>query len=143
MNFQTEITSEARKLIARRWFLKECGVGLGGMALASLLASRASASTTARPANPLAPRLAHYTPKAKRVISLFMAGAPSHLDLFDYKPELAKRSGETLPGGAAGDAMAAGKLLAPRAKFAKHGRSGVELSEWLPELASVADELCV
>src|SRR5712672_1140290 len=131
MNFQTEITSEARKLIARRWFLKECGVGLGGMALASLLASRASTASTAstaRPANPLAPRLAHYTPKAKRVIYLFMAGAPSHLDLFDYKPELAKRSGQLPPKELLKNYRAAfikpnSALLGPKYKFAQHGKS--------------------
>src|SRR5438067_11464166 len=98
MDIRNEIALEARKLAARRWFVKECGVGLGGMALASLLGARqAHGALAARAVNPLAPRAGHYAPKAKRVIYLFMAGAPSHLDLFDYKPELAKRSGQLPP----------------------------------------------
>src|SRR5829696_4929903 len=105
MNLQSQIAAETRKLLARRWFFRECGVGLGSIALGSLLTPRglpASAATGAagtppRPANPLAPRQPHYAPKAKRVIYLFMAGAPSHLDLFDHKPELAKRNGQLPP----------------------------------------------
>ena len=76
-----------RKQIARRWFLQECGVGLGAMALSQLLGASE---------NPLAPKKPHFPPKAKNVIFLFMAGAPSHLELFDYKPQLAKFDG-TLP----------------------------------------------
>src|SRR5687767_7186560 len=101
MNLRHEITEEARKLVARRWFFKECGVGLAGVALASLMrgaGGSASAAEAALPAvtlkNPLAPRLGHFAAKAKRVIFLFQAGAPSHLDLFDPKPELAKRNGQ-------------------------------------------------
>ena len=81
--------------LARRWFLKECGVGLGAMALHQLLgagAARAAASKR----DPLAARAPHFTPKAKNIIFLFMAGAPSHLELFDNKPQLAKYDG-TLP----------------------------------------------
>src|SRR5215510_3099797 len=85
-------TIDPKKFIARRWFLRDCGVGLGGMALASLLSRESKADV----GNSLAPRVAHYTSKAKRVIYLFMAGAPSHLDLFDYKPKLVNLSG-TLP----------------------------------------------
>src|SRR4051812_19900243 len=85
---QQHLIDEARTLIARRWFLKQCGVGLGTVALAELLhGSSASASTLT---NPLAPKLPPFAPKAKRVINLFMAGGPSHLKLFDNKPELAK-----------------------------------------------------
>src|ERR1700704_5773959 len=95
MNLKNEIASEAQKLMARRWFLKECGVGLGGMALASLLGTRMAKGSAA--VNPLAPRMAHYAPKAKRVIYLFMAGAPSHLDLFDPKPTHTAMTGKDLP----------------------------------------------
>ena len=81
--------------VTRRHFLHDCGVGLGKMALAGLLTealSTGARATTSAP-NPLAPRKPHFDAKAKRVIHLFMAGAPSQLDLFDYKPELAKLEG--------------------------------------------------
>src|SRR5690348_7628867 len=85
-------TTNRKKLVARRWFLRDCGVGLGGMALASLLSRDSAAAASA----PLAPRAPHFSATAKRVIYLFMAGAPSHLDLFDYKPKLVDLNG-TLP----------------------------------------------
>src|SRR5690348_5295896 len=108
---------DERKLqIARRHFFKECGVGIGKIALASLLtdafASGAASAQNASPRNtpipggqggghampnPLAPRKPHFTAKAKRVIHLFMAGAPSQLDLFDFKPELTKYEGKPIP----------------------------------------------
>src|SRR5262245_23844844 len=72
----------------RRWFFTECGVGLGAIALADLLRAEGLASTTL--SDPMAPRKPHFPAKAKRVVFLFMAGAPSHLELFDYKPTLAK-----------------------------------------------------
>src|SRR5207247_2379256 len=72
------------KLITRRWFFEQCGVGLGAIALGQLFRENGWAAPAA-PANPLAPRQPHFAPKAKRVIFLFMAGAPSHLELFDYK----------------------------------------------------------
>ena len=85
-------------LHSRRHFLRDCGVGLGKIALAGLLTdalgSRAHAASAA---HPLAPKPPHFPAKAKRVIHLFMAGAPSQLDLFDYKPELAKLEGKPLP----------------------------------------------
>ena len=87
-------TEAYRRQITRRWFFKECGVGLGSIALGSLLADRLSGASSL--AHPLAPKPPHFAPKAKRVIYLFMAGAPSHLELFDHKPMLAKFSG-TLP----------------------------------------------
>src|SRR3982750_3144497 len=110
MDMRPEIAAERRKLIARRWFFRDCGVGLGGIALASLLGTRGSTPAEAgvpgagapagsAPVNAPAPRQAHCAPRAKRVISLFQAGAPSHLDLFDHKPELAKRDGQLPPAG--------------------------------------------
>ncbi len=85
------------KLVTRRWFFQQCGVGLGAIALAELLRESGVARASASPmADPLAPKQPPFKAKAKRVIYLFMAGAPSHLDLFDYKPELARLSG-TLP----------------------------------------------
>ncbi|HMO66042.1 MAG TPA: DUF1501 domain-containing protein, partial [Verrucomicrobiota bacterium] len=76
-----------RRRLARRWFFKDCGVALGAVALHSLLGRSLHAAV---PGNPLAPRAPHFPARAKRVIFLFMAGAPSHLELFDHKPQLAK-----------------------------------------------------
>src|SRR5215831_2750994 len=87
-----------RQQITRRWFFKECGVGLGAIALGSLLSeATAPAANKIVGVNPLAPKQPHFAPKAKRVIFLFMAGAPSHLELFDNKPELTKWDGKLPP----------------------------------------------
>src|SRR6266550_2929619 len=125
--------------IARRWFLRQCGVGLGAMALSQLL----NASD-----NPLAPRLPHFAPKAKNVIFLFMAGAPSHLELFDYKPQLAKFDGTLPPADLLKGYRAAfinpnSKLLGPKFKFAKYGQSGAELSELIPHFAKIVDDVAI
>ena len=88
---------DLKRLVSRRWFLRDAGVSLGSIALLSLLANGARGATKSMPQNPLVPRQPHYTPKAKRVIYIFQAGAPSHLDLFDYKPELVKRTGKLPP----------------------------------------------
>jgi len=130
--------------IARRHFLRECGVGLGKMSLAALLTDAFAAEGT----NALAARAPHFPAKAKRVIHLFMAGAPSHLDLFDYKPELAKLEGKPLPPSVIGDQRYAfirsdAAVMGPRFKFAKHGQCGAEISEVLPELAKVVDEIAM
>ena len=85
--------ARARQL-SRRWFLRECGVGLGGIALAQLMQRDAHAAAAK---NPFAPKLPPQAAKAKRVIFLFHAGAPSHLDLFDHKPELTQRDGQLPP----------------------------------------------
>jgi hypothetical protein len=133
-------------LLARRWFLQQCGVGLGAIALRDLLGP--GALPAAALADPLAPKTPHYKPRAKRVIFLFMAGAPSHLELFDYKPELARLDG-TLPppslleGYRAAFINPSSKLLGPRFKFSRHGRSGAELSELLPHLATVVDDVTI
>ena len=82
--------------LSRRWFLQQCGVGLGAISLAELLGGARVPQRSAKSNNPLAVQQPHYPAKAKSVIFLFMAGAPSHLELFDYKPQLAKFDG-TLP----------------------------------------------
>jgi hypothetical protein len=132
--------------ISRRWFLEQCGVGLGSMALSSLMNSSAVAAPAA--ADPFAPKQPHHTAKAKHVIFLFQAGAPSHLDLFDYKPELAKLDGklppkELLDGYRAAFINPNSTFLAPKFKFARHGQSGAELSELLPHLAEIADDVAI
>ena len=132
--------------VTRRHFLRDCGVGVGKIALATLLANSVRAGAVTTPLNPLAPRQPHFTPKAKRVIHLFMAGAPSQLELFDFKPELAKLEGKPLPPSVIGGQRYAfirpdAAVLGPRFKFSKHGQSGVELGEPLPYLAKIVDEI--
>ena len=142
----------------RRHFFNECGVGLGKIALASLLtdAFAASKSATAQTPgqspvsiiNPFAPRKPHFPAKAKHVIHLFMAGAPSQLDLFDYKPDLIKYEGKPIPPSVIGNQRYAfirpdAAVLGPRFKFARYGKSGAELSEMLPHLAGIVDEICI
>jgi len=136
------------KFAARRWFLEQCRVGLGGIALAQLLGGSSPADATNPVAGPLAPRAPHFTPKAKNVIYLFMAGAPSHLELFDNKPELARFDGQLPPADLLKGYRAAfinpnSKLLGPKFAFARHGQSGAELSELLPRLATVVDDVAI
>lgn len=130
----------------RRWFLQQCGIGLGQAALATLLAESALGET--QDANPLAPRAPHHAPKAKNVILLFMGGGPSQFEMFDYKPTLERLDGtlpppDLLQGYRAAFINPNSKLLGPKYKFAKHGKSEAELSELLPHTASVADDLCI
>jgi hypothetical protein len=143
------------KQIARRWFLRDCGVGLGGMALAQLFGagsgnSAIAADSSKSPAAPipLAAKAPPFAPKAKRIIYFFMAGAPSHLELFDYKPQLAKHDGTLPPPELLKDYRAAfinpnSKLLGPKFNFAKHGNCGAEISELLPHLADVVDDITI
>ncbi len=139
----------AAPLLARRWFLRDCGLGLGAMALAQLLGPEsATAAASSAATDPLAPRIPHHAAKAKRVIFLFMAGAPSHLELFDNKPQLAKYNGQLPPADLLKGYRAAfinpnSTLLGPKFKFAKHGRCGAELSELVPHLAEVADDITI
>src|SRR5713226_6995653 len=130
MTKQEHFFNDYHKQITRRWFFKECGVGLGAIALGSLLSEcKLSAAGKITGVNPLAPKPPHFAPKAKRVIFLFMAGAPSHLELFDYKPELAKWDGKLPPADLLKGYRTAfinpdAKLLGPKFKFARHGESG-------------------
>jgi hypothetical protein len=132
--------------LTRRHFLRDSAVGLGGLALGLLGDCRAPAAT-GTPANPFAPRPPHFKPKAKRVIYLHLAGSPPHLDLFDYKPELVKRTGQDCPaaflkGRRFAFTSGTPKLLGTPQPFARHGQSGAWLSAAVPQLATVADELC-
>jgi uncharacterized protein (DUF1501 family) len=134
----------------RRHFFRECGVGVGKIALSSLLAGAFGRQTLAAPAagNPLAARPPHFPAKAKAVIHLFMAGAPSQLDLFDHKPKLAELEGKPIPPEVIGGQRYAfirpdAAVLGPRFDFAKHGQCGAELSSAVPHLAKVVDELCI
>lgn len=137
------------KNLARRWFLQQCGMGLGTMAAGCLLQREAEALLSeAGKANPLAPKQPHFAAKAKRVIYLFQAGAPSQLELFDPKPELTQRNGQLPPPSLLEGYRAAfidprSGLLAGKYKFAKHGQCGMELSEVIPHTASIADDICL
>src|SRR5436190_10723990 len=124
--------------ISRRWFFEQCGVGLGAIALRTLLAESAQAAV----ADPLAPKQPHFEPRAKRVIFLFMAGAPSHLELFDNKPQLKKYDGTLPPADLLKGYRAAfinpnSKLLGPKFPFARYGQCGAELTDLLPHLSKI------
>jgi len=147
MKYSNEWTVARAKLLSRRWFLRDCGVGLASIAAHSLLAAESEAKPAAVE-NPLAVRQPHFPARAKRVIYIFQAGAPSHLELFDHKPELTKHNGqlppaELLKGYRAAFINPNSALLGPKFKFDRHGQSGMELSEVLPHTAKVADDLCL
>ena len=147
MTQQDEIVREGRKWVTRRHFFRECGMGLGSMALSALLGEAAGRAQSAN-RNPLAPKLPHFPAKARRVIYLFQAGGPSHLDLFDYKPELKKFNGTVPPPELLKDVQNVflprdAALYASEFRFARHGQSGAELSEALPHLAGVVDDICI
>ncbi|HKE22328.1 MAG TPA: DUF1501 domain-containing protein [Bryobacteraceae bacterium] len=129
--------------ITRRWFFEQCGVGLGAAALGHLLAESGYAGE-----DPLAPRTPHFAPKAKHVIFLFMAGAPSHLELFDNKPQLAKYDGTLPPADLLKGYRAAfinpnSKLLGPKFKFRRYGGTDTEMSELLPFLGEIVDDVAI
>src|SRR5690349_23136979 len=149
MNFAQELRSEYAKLITRRWFFRQCGVGLGSIALGSMLREEtAMASNVPKVSNPLSPKAPQFAAKVKRVIYLFMGGAPSQLDMFDYKPTLAKYDGKPVPpevvkGQKYAFIQPTAALYATEFKFAKHGKCGAELSEALPHLAEVVDDITI
>ncbi len=136
-----------KPLLARRTFLQHGGLSLGALALSSLLRGDTRAAP-ATPTDPLAPRAPHFAPRAKHIIYLHMVGAPSQLDLFDPKPELQKLHGQLCP-----NSFIAGKrfafirghprLFGSRFEFQPRGQSGQMISELLPHLAGVADEISV
>ena len=130
--------------ITRRHFLGGAAWGIGGMALATML----GAGGAGKGPDPLAPRPAHAPPRAKRVIFIHLAGAPSQHELFDWKPALVRHHGQPCPKELIeGERFAFIKghptLLGCPYRFSRHGRSGQELSELLPNIAGVADELCI
>jgi hypothetical protein len=133
----------------RRHFFGRCAMGLGGIALASLLNEQLLATDvpTALP-NPMAPRPPHFAPRAKNIIYLFMAGAPSQLELFDYKPKLIELNGQPIP-----QSFIEGKrfafmgsshgtnLLGTRRTFQQYGQSGMWVSEMFPQTATIVDDV--
>jgi hypothetical protein len=132
----------------RRYFLRNSGFGLGAIALASLLGEEACPAQGPQPADALSAKAPHFAPRVKNVIFLFMAGGPSHVDLFDYKPTLTQLHGQAAPSELTkGDRFAfitgAPNLLGSPYRFQRYGQSGVELSTLLPHLSSVADDISV
>src|SRR5262245_47430309 len=131
---------------SRREFLLRAGAGFGGVALAALLARDGRAQGSA--GHPLAPRPPHFPARARSVIWCFLDGGPSHLDLFDPKPALHKLAGRPLPPSFKRPMTAMGStahspLLASRRRFRRHGRSGIWVSDWYPEIATCVDDLAV
>jgi Protein of unknown function (DUF1501) len=136
----------------RRYFFGQCGLGLGRLALASLLGDGVARAAAATSANPAAPKAPHFPPTAKNVIYLFMAGGPSQLELFEYKPKLQEYDGKTAP-----ESLFKGKrfafmdtfvkeppkLLGTRREFKQHGKSGLYVSELLPNIGSAADDIAM
>ena len=137
--------TDPRNQISRRYFLGECGVGLGKIAAAGLLTDAFTGSSFASDA--LAPKFPHHAAKAKAVIHLFMAGAPSQLELFDPKPTLSRLEGKPLPNSVIGDQRYAfiqpdAAVMGPQFDFATHGQSGAVLGSPLSHLSKVVDKLC-
>lgn len=132
--------------MTRRHFFQECGIGLGKIGLATLLCGNDGFASSTHQANPLAPRPPHYAPKVDNVIYLFMAGAPSQLDLFDPKPQLNKFDGQPIPAEIVKDQRYAfiernASLMASRFEFEKCGESGAEVSEIMPHLRGIVDDI--
>src|SRR5262249_27740283 len=130
-------TNESPLQPSRRGVLKSAGAGFGYLALAGLLgrSERSLAATVRGPAaSPLSPKPSHFPPKANRVIFLFMKGATSQMDTWEYKPKLQAEDGKVGPGG--------GQLVASKFKFQQHGETGTWVSELYPHLAKKVDKLC-
>src|SRR6266508_2417177 len=138
---------------SRREFLRRAGGGLGILALASLLdhegllAAEPIVNEQSPAAGPLAPRPPHFVPHARSVIFLFMSGGPSHVDLFDPKPDLIRLAGQPIPESFGAFKtrrnVAKNNLFPPLRPFHKHGQSGIEVSDLLPNLAEHVDDLCL
>ncbi len=136
---------EFLKIQTRRSFFRSCAGGIETLALASLLEREGLAGVVA---DPLAPKAPHFAPHAKNVICMFMEGAPSQMDLFDPKPALQKYSGQSLPPSMTKNLRLAfikptAAVLASPRKFTPHGKSGIEFSDFIPNIASCADDICL
>ena len=131
------------KPLSRREMLQQSGVGFGALALAGLLAEETSAAENSSRANPLAVKNPHFTPKAKRIIFLFMHGGPSQVDTFDYKPQLEKDDGKPVPFAKPRVVSSqTGNLLRSPFKFRRYGECGYAVSDLFPNVAQHVDDLC-
>ncbi|MEQ1850194.1 MAG: DUF1501 domain-containing protein, partial [Chthoniobacteraceae bacterium] len=137
--------------VTRRHFFSRCTMGVGSIALASLMAERGlAAAPSPKMRNPLAPKKTHFPAKAKNVIFLFMAGGPSQLDLFEHKPQLTALNGQPIPESytkgkrfAFMDSSHRTNLLASKFAFHQHGKSGAWVSDLLPHTAGIVDEISI
>ncbi|MEE3370263.1 MAG: DUF1501 domain-containing protein [Planctomycetota bacterium] len=132
--------------ITRRASLQRMGTGLGVLGLAGILSREGALAAAPQPAeqlSPLAPKVAHFAPRAKRVIHLFMNGGPSQVDTFDPKPELDKYNGKRPPSANLKTERKTGGLMKSPFKFARYGESGIEVSELFPQVATCIDDICV
>ncbi|MDB4384292.1 DUF1501 domain-containing protein, partial [Akkermansiaceae bacterium] len=137
---------ESLQYKTRRHFFKQCSMGLGGVALSEMLATDAMGLEA--PDNPLLPKLPHFAPKAKRVIYLHLTGSPPHLDMWDHKPELVKRDGQECPdeyikGKKFAFTSGTPKLMGSPRTFKQYGKNGLWMSDAIPHLHGVADDLCI
>ncbi|MFT6863739.1 MAG: hypothetical protein ACJAVK_002300 [Akkermansiaceae bacterium] len=137
---------ESLQYKTRRHFFKQCSMGLGGVALSDMLATDAYALEA--PSNPLLPKLPPFAAKAKRVIYLHLTGSPPHLDMWDHKPELVKRDGQECPdeyvkGKKFAFTSGTPKLMGSPRTFKQYGKNGLWMSDAIPHLHGVADDLCV
>ncbi|MGB7343230.1 MAG: DUF1501 domain-containing protein [Pirellulaceae bacterium] len=146
-NNTRQLESELLKRQTRRHFFSRCQMGLGSMALASLMSDKGNAAP-ALSENPMQPKPSHFPAKAKNVIFLFMAGGPTQLETFEYKPELNKRSGQPIPQSfiegkrfAFMDSSHRTNLLGATQKFQQYGKNGAWVSDLLPHTAKIIDEL--
>src|SRR5688572_19115241 len=148
MHSHQRLDTETQHHLARRVFLGRAACGIGGAALATLLGGRAGRAADALASRGMI-RPLHVVPRAKRIIFLTMAGGPSHLETFDYKPKLAEMNGEPMP-----ESFTQGqpiaqlqgkelKCLAPQHAFKKFGKSGQEICEIFPQIGTIADEICI
>ena len=139
---------ECQRILARRRFLSNCSGGLGAAALAHLLGVEGRTAVETPGTNPMAVRQPHFAPTAKNAILIYQSGAPSQLDLFDPKPGLEKWAGQALPESLTKDLKLAfikpnAKIMPSTRTFQRHGQSGMEFSDWIPNLGSCADDLCM
>ena len=150
MNPNFDPSQDPLREVTRRHFFSQCALGLGSLALGSLIGGNQAQAAEKRLPNPLAPKVMHYPARAKNVIYLFMAGGPSQLELFDYKPKLVELHGQPIP-----ESLVKGKrfafmdtfskdrpkLMGTKRKFARHGGSGAWVSELLPHTAGIVDDI--
>src|SRR5262245_60721928 len=143
------LVQQRLRLLTRRHFFGRCRIGLGSLALASLLGEgKVRGGEPGEALNPLAPKPPHFPGKARSVIFLFMAGRPSQIDLFDPKPRLQQLDGQPIPESYVKDKRFAfirgtPKLLGSKRKFARYGNSGAEIADVLPHLAALADNIAI
>ena len=139
---------ECQRILARRRFLSNCSGGLGVAALAHLLGVEGRTAAAAPGTSPMAVRQPHFAPRAENAILIYQSGAPSQLDLFDPKPALEQWAGQALPESLTKDLKLAfikpnAKIMPSTRSFQRYGESGMEFSDWIPNLGGCADDICM